>query len=74
MEATGCDAYLVLRDAIERAGSVDGDAIRDALAATDGFEGVTGVITIDANGDAQKSAVVMGFENQEKYLVTVVNP
>jgi branched-chain amino acid transport system substrate-binding protein len=74
MSATGYDSYLVLRDAIERAGSVDGDAIRDALAATQDFEGASGSISIDSNGNAVKSAVVMGFEDQESYLVTVVNP
>jgi len=74
MGATAYDAYLVLRDAIERAGSVDGDAIRDALAATEGFEGATGYISMDSQGNAVKSAVVMGFEDQQKYLVAVISP
>lgn len=72
--ATGYDSYLVLRDAIERAGSVDGEAIRRALSETKGFEGCTGTITMDANGDSVKQAVVMGFRKGEKYLVTTVQP
>lgn len=47
------DAYNVVLDAIEAAGSVDGPAIRDALAATDS-DNVTGNITFDENGDANK--------------------
>jgi branched-chain amino acid transport system substrate-binding protein len=43
--ALGYDMMKLLADAIERAGSDDPTAIRDALAATSGFEAVTGVIT-----------------------------
>ena len=54
--ALGYDAYMVIIDAIERAGSADSNAIRDALAETEGFVGATGTITLDENGDAVKSA------------------
>jgi hypothetical protein len=50
------------------------ESIRKALSETKGFEGRTGKITLDANGDAVKRAVVMGFRNGEKYLVTTVQP
>jgi branched-chain amino acid transport system substrate-binding protein len=43
--ALGYDMMNVLADAIGRAGSAEPAAIRDALAATDGFGGVTGTIT-----------------------------
>jgi branched-chain amino acid transport system substrate-binding protein len=72
--ASGYDSYLVLRDAIERAGSVDAEAIRQALSQTVDFEGCTGTITLDGNGDAVKQAVMMGYRNGEKYLVTTVQP
>lgn len=36
--ALGADAYFLLVDAIRRAGSTDGVAVRDALAATRNFE------------------------------------
>ncbi len=57
--ALGYDAYLVIRDAIERAGSTDGVAIRDAIAATENFEGVTGVINFTDEGDADKNIAVI---------------
>tara|TARA_R110000868_G_scaffold25366_5_gene98874 strand:- start:4325 stop:5455 length:1131 start_codon:yes stop_codon:yes gene_type:complete len=59
MAALGYDAVLVIADAIKRAGSSESSALQKALANTVGFEGVTGAITIDANRNAQKSAVVL---------------
>ena len=72
--ALGYDAYMLLLDAIERAGSVDGDAIREAIAATEKFEGVTGWITINEEHDATKSAVIKTVENGEFKFLTVVEP
>lgn len=59
MAALGYDAILVIADALRRAGSTDATSIQKALATTVGFEGVTGAITIDANRNAKKSAVVL---------------
>jgi branched-chain amino acid transport system substrate-binding protein len=59
-------------DAIKRANSVDGTAIRDAIAATTGYAGVTGTIDINEEGDAVKDAVVLEVrDGQFKYLTTV---
>jgi branched-chain amino acid transport system substrate-binding protein len=70
--ALGYDAYMLVIDAIQRAGSFDPAAIRDAMAATQGYQAVTGTITMDANGDAVKDAVILTVENGEfKYLTTV---
>ena len=44
--ALGFDAYLVILEAIERAGSADPVAIRDEIAKTEGFEGAAGVVTL----------------------------
>jgi branched-chain amino acid transport system substrate-binding protein len=38
------DATYLLMDAVERAGSFDGEAVKAALAATDSFEKLTGPI------------------------------
>ncbi len=59
MAALGYDAGLILIDAIRRAGSTDGPAIRDALAATSNFPGVTGNITIDGDRNAHKPLVII---------------
>jgi branched-chain amino acid transport system substrate-binding protein len=72
--ALGFDGYIVALDAIARAGSADPKAIRDAIAATSGFEGVTGVVTLDANGDATKSAFIKTVQNGKFAFKTIVNP
>jgi branched-chain amino acid transport system substrate-binding protein len=70
--ALGYDAYMLVIDAIKRANSVDGTAIRDAIAATTGYAGVTGTIDINEEGDAVKDAVVLEVrDGQFKYLTTV---
>jgi len=56
--ALGFDAYILALDAITRAGSTDGVAIQQALASTKGFKGATGIITLDANRDATKTAII----------------
>ncbi len=72
MAALGYDAYMLVVDAIERANSFDPKAIRDAMAATENFEGVTGFITINDTGDAVKDAVVLEVRDGAfKYLTTV---
>jgi len=72
--ALGFDAYKVILDAIERANSTDPKAIRDALAQTKDFEGATGIITLDENGDANKSAVVLKAEGGKFNYLSTVQP
>lgn len=70
--ALGYDAAGVLIDAMKRAGSADPKAVRDALAQTKDFQGVSGKITIDSNRNAQKSAVVLKIvDGKFKYEATV---
>ena len=40
------DALRILVDAMERAGTTDGVAVRDAIRATEGFVGTTGIVTM----------------------------
>ncbi len=72
--ALGWDAYMLMLDAIERAGSVDPEAMREAIAETEKFEGVTGWITINEDHDATKSAVVKTVENGEFKFLAIVEP
>jgi branched-chain amino acid transport system substrate-binding protein len=74
LAALGYDAALVAIDAMKRATELTGPAVRDAIAATKDFPGVAGVITLDADHNAVKSAVVIGVvKNKAKYVATV-NP
>ncbi len=72
--ALGFDGYLVARAAIERAGSLDGAKIRDALASTKDFPGAAGLITFDENRDATKSAVIKTVKGGKFTYLTTVQP
>jgi len=74
LAACGYDAIRLVADAIQRAGSTDPQAIRDALAKTKDFPGVTGTITIDADRNARKSAVVLTIRNGQQEYVTTITP
>ena len=75
LAALGYDAAYMLADAIKKAGKVDRDAIRDALANTKNLKLVTGTITLDENRNPQKSAVIIGFDsNGNQVYKTTVNP
>jgi branched-chain amino acid transport system substrate-binding protein len=74
LSALGYEAAEVLVDAIRRAGKDDPTAIRDAIAQTKDFQGVTGKITIDAERNAQKSAVVLKIEGGKAKFETSIAP
>lgn len=74
LAALGYDAMLITADAIARAGSTDGAAIAAALAATRDFPAVTGAITIDADRNASKSAVVLEYSNGQPHYVARFEP
>jgi branched-chain amino acid transport system substrate-binding protein len=62
MAALGYDTAKILADALARAGSTEGPKLRDAIAATAGFQGVTGKISMDPQRNAKKDAVVLKIE------------
>jgi branched-chain amino acid transport system substrate-binding protein len=72
--ALGFDSYILALDAIERAGSADPKAIRDALAATKDFPGAAGTVSLDENGDAVKSAVIKTVKDGKFTYLTTVEP
>jgi branched-chain amino acid transport system substrate-binding protein len=67
LAALGYDAMKVLADGLKRAGTTTGPRLRDAIAATKNFPGVTGSITIDSERNAVKPAVVLKLQDR-KYL------
>lgn len=72
MAALGYDSVYFLADAIKRAGGTDKQKLRDALAATKEFVGVTGKTSMDANRNATKPAVIVQVKDgQFKYLETI---
>jgi branched-chain amino acid transport system substrate-binding protein len=70
--ALGYDAMMLLAEAITRSNSTDRKKIRDAIAATRSFEGITGTINFNDHGDPIKSAVFMEIRDGEpRYLKTL---
>ncbi len=74
MAVLGYDAARILFDAIERAGSDDPTMIRDALAVTENFEGVSGRTTIDEERNARKASVIVKIENGQFRFHAKVDP
>lgn len=72
MAALGYDSAMVLFEAVKRAGSTDGPKVRDAIAATKDHDGITGKITLDAQRNATKAAVILTVKDGKfKFLETV---
>ncbi|HEY0009791.1 MAG TPA: ABC transporter substrate-binding protein [Tepidisphaeraceae bacterium] len=70
----GYEAGMLLFDAMKRAPSLGGKDLAAALAQTKDFKGVTGTVSIDANRDAIKSAVILELKNGEPKYVTTISP
>jgi branched-chain amino acid transport system substrate-binding protein len=74
MAALGYDSAMVLADAIRRAGTTANRQLRDAIAATRDYEGVTGRTTLDAQRNASKSAVMMTVKDGKFRYVETIAP
>ena len=74
LAALGYDSGLMIADAIKRAGSAEGAKIAEALAATKDLKVSTGILTIDANHNPVKSAVVIEMKDGKQTFKTKVNP
>lgn len=72
--ALAYDAARILFAAIARTGSTDGDKLRDALSQTKDFNGVTGVISMDANRNAVKPAVVLKLQDLKFIYQETIKP
>ena len=68
------DAVQLVADAIKRAGSTERAAIRNALAATTDFPGVTGRTTFDAQRNAVKDAAIMAVRDGRIVFVENIRP
>lgn len=75
LAALAYDAARVLADAIKRAGTTDGPALRDAIAATKGFEGVTGEINLGPDRNpVGKTLVIVEVKGGQLTLKAKVDP
>ena len=74
VSALGYDAYLLIIDAIKRANSAEPEKIKEAINQTKNFEGASGVVTLDENRNAIKSAVIKQVKNGKFEYLDTVNP
>jgi branched-chain amino acid transport system substrate-binding protein len=72
--ALGYDAARLLADALKRAGSTDSSTLRDALAKTQAFPGVTGQISIDANRNASKPGLIVTVKDGKFVIAEMIAP
>lgn len=72
--ALGYDSYMLVVDAIRRAGTTDPEAITKALAETKGFPGVTGATTINETHDAEKPVGIVKIEDGQKKFLGIIEP
>lgn len=68
------DAGRLLLAAISQAGTPDRKKVRDALAAIQEFEGVTGKMKFTGSGDPIKSAVILQIKNGKFNYFSTVQP
>jgi len=74
MAALGYDSAKILAEAIARAGSTEPEKLRGAIAATKDHDGITGKITLDAQRNANKPAVILGIGDGGFHFVESVAP
>ena len=61
-------------EAMKRAGTTDGPKLREAIAATKDHDGITGKITLDAQRNASKPAVILTVKSGKFKFVELVKP
>src|SRR5581483_10971515 len=72
--ALGYDALYILANAIKTAGSLDKQKIRDAIAATKDYAGVSGTITMGPERDPIKPVAMIKIESGKTQFAGWVNP
>lgn len=73
--ALGFDGINLMADAINRAGATDGAKIKDALGATQGFQGATGTISYAPGSRIpQKSVALIEVKDGKFTLISIVVP
>ena len=72
--AVSYDAVKLLFEAIERAGSLDPDEVRQQLAATENYIGATTIASYDENRHPTKSAVIFTIKDGKKQFYEQINP
>ncbi len=74
LTALGYDAMMIVAEAMKRVKVIDGPSLRDELAKTSGYKGVTGTITMNSDRNADKSAVMLQIKGRKFVYMATVAP
>lgn len=74
LAALGYDAARILFESMKRTEALDGKSLAAELAKTNEFDGVTGKISIDAERNAVKPAVILEMKDGKPKFVTTIQP
>ena len=74
VSALGYDATNLIAATMQRNGTTDSTRLRDALATTKDFSGVTGKTTIDKNRNSEKAAVMLVVRNGKTEFFEQITP
>ncbi|HKR64990.1 MAG TPA: ABC transporter substrate-binding protein [Thermoanaerobaculia bacterium] len=72
--ALGYDALRIFTDAVRRAGSTDAKKVRDEIAATKEYQGVSGTISMGADRNPIKPVAMIKIENGKMNFAGWVKP
>lgn len=72
--ALGYDLAYFLKDALQRAGEADSIKLKDALASTKGFKGITGELSIDEHHNPVKSITIIEMKDGEQTFLKKQQP
>lgn len=72
--ALGYDSLKVIADSFARTRTTSSVALRDAIAQTKNFPGVTGAITIDSDRNTRKPVVILELRRRKFIYRTTVKP
>jgi branched-chain amino acid transport system substrate-binding protein len=72
--ALGYDMAYFLVDALKRAGEANSEKVKEALATTKDFSGITGTLSVDENHNAVKSITILEVKDGEPTFLTKVEP
>jgi branched-chain amino acid transport system substrate-binding protein len=72
--ALGYDMIYFLKDALIRAGEADPEKLKEALAATKDFKGVTGTLSIDEKHNPLKSVTILELKEGEPTFLKKLDP
>jgi branched-chain amino acid transport system substrate-binding protein len=74
LAALGYDAVWLVTDALSRAPETEREDVKNAINSTRGFRGLTGTLSLNADRDGIKSAVIMKVAEEGLHFIDRISP